>query len=383
MLKTIVCAVAIITILGCNGLIPTNDVSLSWTKFGGKGRLFCTKTELPPQLEVVWDIKLGNTMAWSNIVCDSEFLYAVIDSGRGHEIVKIRKSIGSVLANNVFRNLPRSIEYQLELVSNRLVVLCDSEMIVLDTCSMNPIWSQKTRISNIQSMAVSDDNILAASTDGYAFSLILSTGMPHWEVKLPEGFDYEFVSVKDSLAIFTGFGLGEGNSLTVCIDVDSGETKWSYISDGVASKPPQIAKHNVFITETGKFTCLDIEDGSYLWTNRLKDDETDHPVTTDVPVSISSSEVIYIVGDEIRIVNLRHGHIEKQIFISADLIPKFIVQSDKFLFVLSDGSPFLYQYRKSDYELVAVVNGMMREVTSISLADELIVQTRESIICLK
>jgi outer membrane protein assembly factor BamB len=359
-----------------------SDKRTGWGLVGGTNRRYFSKDRIFGEKPIIsWDIKLTNTMTWSNIVSDGKFLYALINGVKGFEIVKIREETGRVLGGTVFRDLPESLYYQLELVDNFLVVLCDTELITINTDKMSSIWTNKTRYSKIQSMTVSKNHILCVSSNAVAYSLSLETGMPVWDQQLDDGFDYQFITVCDDVAIVTGFGLGEGNSLTLSLRVPTGEILWTYISKGVATKPSQIRGNYVFITEKGKFSCHDINHGNLIWGAKYYEDETGLPEIIDVTPSIADEEVVMIKDGEMIVLDLFAGHRVKTVALPENLMPKFILQSKNYIFIVSDGEPFMYKYDRNNYELLAVFSGGKREITGALITDRIILQARSSIVC--
>lgn len=416
-----VCLAMTIMSVGCFSAGANECKLCKWSISGGNGRTFATELRLCGDIDSLWDIRLVNGVAWTNLVSDGKYVYALINGADGYEVVKIRIDTGGVIVSGedpvelmisallggdikhkihptVFRDVPDDVSFQLTLENGILILLSESEIIAIETDGMRALWREKTRTNNIESICAVGDRVICTTSFGCVKALSARTGMPLWEQSLDDSYDFQFITAGENVALVYGFSKGAGVSMTVAVSIHDGTVLWNKESLGVATKPPQIHGGNAYISESGKFSCLDIRNGEEIWSplfevqvpetegqegqdDRVDNQESSIHARIVLTPALTDDFAFIVVDDQLKVISMKNGRQEDYLVLPEDIMPKFLLASDDYLYLVTDGEPFMYQYDVASLELERRFVGGSREVISAMITDVIILQTRESVVC--
>jgi outer membrane protein assembly factor BamB len=412
----------VLTILmtGCSSTSGNDYARERWSVSGGMGKAYSTSSRLCRDISSQWDVRLVNGMAWTNLVSDGKHAYALINGADGYEVVKIRVESGGVVVSNqdlmglmiqaltgtvdtndtdatVFRDVPDDVSFQLTLTSGVLTLLSESEIVAIDMDDMRALWREKVRDNNIESVCGIGERVMCTTSTASVMALSARTGMPQWEQALDDGYDFRFVTASQEITLVYGFSKGDGVSITVALSTTDGEVLWMKESLGVATKPPQILSGKAYISESGKFSCMDVRNGRELWSQffeiEVSDDDGEEvendgdgqtstiPARIVVTPALTEDYAFLVVGDQLKAMSSQNGRPEGSVTLPEGVTPKFMLASDQHLYLVADGEPFMYQYDAYSLELERRFVGGSREVISALITDVIILQTRDSIVC--
>jgi len=161
----------------------------------------------------------------------------------------------------------------------------------LDSSNGNEIWRQPLACVWSSSPAIDDGKVYIGAEDGlHCFNA--NTGDKIWQ--------YGFLTHSSSPAIANGrVYIGSEDRNVYCLDMDTGEVFWTYLTGDQVLSSPAVSNGKVYITSMDRtIYCLDTETGNCIWSQPNMFSIMSSPAVTDNGIYIGTHNSIYFLDVE-------------------------------------------------------------------------------------
>ncbi len=355
--------------------------AVNWTMYAQNSqRNFSSFQPISPFIQKNWDFAF-RSLAVSNIVAVSSFLYCVITDSDLNGLVSLDKTNGKVTNTPII--LPQSYTYSIAIDSQHIYVASGELINVYFKDSRLLAWDKEFEGEDVFSIVPEENLLYGVSSGGKVFSLHTDTGEFKWNWKLNPEYVYRFMAKSGNMIIVAGNKKGTQEQIYTAIDANFGDYLWSKYQLGSPETPPQIADNKLILTTSDGIKCCDLLSGATIWTyNYPILEETSELLQPETIPSILDDSIFAVIGGKIVEISLANGLIEDEVIVPEMQKAKFLIATPRALVLALDGEDLLYSYDRIAKKFVVKLTGH-RLPLGCAISDGIYLQSQESVALFK